>query len=692
MRATRARWNVEFEAIGGGGREVGVTMTGKTGQARRRGWWTPWLPVLLGFLGLTSLTMLRLPSHLPAGGGAADGEAPPAIHAKPLSANPIAVAGNLSAAATPAPIFADVPATYWARDYIESLYRAGYVAGCATNPLQYCPDRMLNRAEGSVFVLRGAYGSIAGPPHPAPSTPTFGDVSPAYWGYGWIESLYSDGFTAGCSTSPRLYCPLQQHTRAEGSVFFLRTKNGSSYSPPSPNGIFADVSTSAWYAAWVEAAYHQGLLPACSTSPLRFCPDSPLSRAWAAYMMVQAKGGLPLPTPTPAAPTPTANPSAMFPVGAGYVDVIPHQLVRTASDRVFLFAGQPYASVLRVYWSNSPGLPNSAAAFSGSASVTTSAPPISVEAAYGGGAYIFVFVNQQNGDLRVYPFDTQAGVFASPTTLASGNPTVSGDYIGSSGASAMVDGNGVLQVAYWAPGNQIVHQAYGINTATGSLQVQGPSTRLDADGSANHPVIATAPDNSLTVAWISEAASPVLILSRTRSGAGAWGSVETVSTSLVWHSRSAGVNIDQGPSLLISPDGIRHLTYIEDYVPAGDYGRVHYATRSGTSWSDTTLAIWSHDPALAINAAGDLYIIGHGHPANATCTRMDDICTTRRTGSGTWGSPQVFATAPAGSSFDSSPSIKWSGASAGFVRPETIEFAFFSTPYNSPMVYYARFP
>jgi hypothetical protein len=203
------------------------------------------------------------------------------------------------------PIFGDVPIDYWARDYIEALYNAGFVAGCSLSPRLYCPDEILIRAESAVFILRGAYGAIAEPPYPPPSTPTFSDVSPSYWGYGWIESLWQDSYTAGCGTDPLIFCPLRQHTRAEGSVFFLRIKNGTDYQPPEPTGIFADVPLDQWnlgipwYASWVEAAYNQGLLPACSTNPLNFCPEDPLDRAWAAYMMVQAKGGLPLPTPTP---------------------------------------------------------------------------------------------------------------------------------------------------------------------------------------------------------------------------------------------------------------------------------------------------------------------------------------------------------------------------------------------------------
>jgi len=197
--------------------------------------------------------------------------------------------------ATPTPIFEDVPADYWAFEYINALFNAGYVAGCSAEPQLYCPDNILSRAEGAVFVLRGQYGAIPDPPYPPPGTPTFADVDPAFWGFGWIESLWTDGFTAGCGTDPLIYCPDTKHSRAEGSVFFLRVKNGVGYEPPPPTGIFTDVDLGAWYAGWVEAAYNEGILPECSTDPLQFCPDYQLDRAWAAYMMVQAKGGLPLP-------------------------------------------------------------------------------------------------------------------------------------------------------------------------------------------------------------------------------------------------------------------------------------------------------------------------------------------------------------------------------------------------------------
>jgi len=71
-------------------------------------------------------------------------------------------------------------------------------------------------------------------------------------------------------------------------------KNGVD-GPPTPTGIFTDVDRGAWYAGWVETAYNEGILPECNQDQLQFCPDDLLDRAWAAYMMVQAKGGLPLP-------------------------------------------------------------------------------------------------------------------------------------------------------------------------------------------------------------------------------------------------------------------------------------------------------------------------------------------------------------------------------------------------------------
>ena len=197
---------------------------------------------------------------------------------------------------------------------------------------------------------------------------------------------------------------------------------------------------------------------------------------------------------------------------------------------------------------------------------------------------------------------------------------------------------------------------------------------------------------------MSEATTPRKILARTRSAANIWGPVETVSTAPVWTSRYFGVNIDQGPALVIGADGARHLTYIqsdETYNNRVDYGRLHYVVKSGAAWEDTALANFTHAPAIGITSAGVLYLIGHGHPNNLTgpCLSMDDMCFQAKTVGGNWGAPQLLLSHTTAQSLDTSPSVKWSVT--GWNRPETLELVFFGIlngSYNNPTLYYARLP
>jgi hypothetical protein len=407
------------------------------------------------------------------------------------------------------------------------------------------------------------------------------------------------------------------------------------------------------------------------------------------------------PTPTQTA-TDVAGSPVSFPVGVGGSDVVPRQIVRTSDDRVYLFANQQYSTYLRAYWTTAAGLPNAQVDFAGSASVTDSANPISVDAVYGGGSLIHVLVNTQGGQLKDYPFDTMANVFKPAITLASNNRTVSGDYAGSCGVSGIVDQSGTLHVAYWATGDHIVHVAYTYDSGANTLAQVSAPTQLDVQGVvANHPSIAVSPlDNSLTVAWVSQS-SPAKILARTRTSAGIWGGVEIVSTGSVWTNSNFGVNIDQGPSLVIASDGAKHLVYIENWDGSGDYGRVHYVLNTGSGWTDQALGTYTHDPAIATTNAGNFYIIGHGHPKNmiaygggSPCLDMRDMCYLKKNGDGTWGAPQLLiAHTDTSESFDASVSVKW--GVVGWNRPETVEFVFFSVlnnDYGNPTLYYARIP
>ncbi len=187
------------------------------------------------------------------------------------------------------PTFVDVPFDHPYYDYVELLYRRGYVVGCNLEPLMYCPERIMNRAESAVFVERGIHAADYDPPDP--TVVVFTDVVLDAWYADWVHGLWDDGYTAGCSADPLQYCPERLHTRAEGCVFYLRMMYGKDYQPPeTPKGYFKDVDTNMWYAKWVDACWEAGIAEPCATQPdLLFCPDDGLTRAVAAYMMVKAK-------------------------------------------------------------------------------------------------------------------------------------------------------------------------------------------------------------------------------------------------------------------------------------------------------------------------------------------------------------------------------------------------------------------
>lgn len=106
-----------------------------------------------------------------------------------------------------APTFTDVSCADPDARQIKLVYDKGITAGCATNPLRYCPDAPLTRAQMAVFHVKGYKPDGFTPPA---CQGTFQDVtcSGPYATFApWIEQLYRDGVTAGCNASPLRFCP-----------------------------------------------------------------------------------------------------------------------------------------------------------------------------------------------------------------------------------------------------------------------------------------------------------------------------------------------------------------------------------------------------------------------------------------------------------------------------------------------------
>jgi len=112
----------------------------------------------------------------------------------------------------------------------------------------------------------------------------FADVPPADPFYPSVDRIAQLGITAGCSADS--YCPDSNVTRAQMAVFLLKAMYGSTYTPPATTGLFSDVPSSHWAAAWIEQLYREGVTSGCGQG--RFCPDAVISRAEMAVFIVKA--------------------------------------------------------------------------------------------------------------------------------------------------------------------------------------------------------------------------------------------------------------------------------------------------------------------------------------------------------------------------------------------------------------------
>jgi glucose/arabinose dehydrogenase len=118
----------------------------------------------------------------------------------------------------------------------------------------------------------------------------FLDVPQGAFARAEIGAVFNARVTAGCGV--HAYCPTAPVTRAQMAVFLLKASLGSGYTPPPATGtIFADVAANDFAAAWIEDLYNRDITGGCATSPLRYCPDSSVTRAQMAVFLLKAEHG-----------------------------------------------------------------------------------------------------------------------------------------------------------------------------------------------------------------------------------------------------------------------------------------------------------------------------------------------------------------------------------------------------------------
>jgi len=119
---------------------------------------------------------------------------------------------------------------------------------------------------------------------------TFADVLPTHPQWQYIERIYANQITAGCSTSPMYYCPNSILTRAQMAVFILRGEHGKDYIPQNATGtMFNDVPINHWAGKWIEQLAREEITGGCGNG--NFCPDRPITKAEMSIFLLRAKYG-----------------------------------------------------------------------------------------------------------------------------------------------------------------------------------------------------------------------------------------------------------------------------------------------------------------------------------------------------------------------------------------------------------------
>lgn len=176
--------------------------------------------------------------------------------------------------------FPDVPQTDFFHSSVETIFRNGITAGCGLG--NYCRNTPTTRAQMAVFLLKSLLGRFYNPS--AATGTVFSDVGFYTFAAAWIEDLAGRGITAGCGGGA--YCPHGTVTRAQMAIFLLKTLFGAAYTPPPAVGIFDDVPVGSFGADWIEDIYDRGITAGCSSLPLLYCPDTPVTRGQMAALLV----------------------------------------------------------------------------------------------------------------------------------------------------------------------------------------------------------------------------------------------------------------------------------------------------------------------------------------------------------------------------------------------------------------------
>lgn len=190
----------------------------------------------------------------------------------------------LSGTGTASPVFEDVPGTFWAEDYINSIYYNGITTGCTETPLNYCPSNNVTRQAMAVFIIRALFGET----FDYTLTPFFTDVSDTSQFFKYVQKMKDEGITTGCTATE--YCPVNNVTRQAMAAFIIRALFGEIFDyTTSP--YFIDVPDTSQFFKYVQKLKDEGITTGCTAT--EYCPLNNVTRAAMAAFLARAFLGMP---------------------------------------------------------------------------------------------------------------------------------------------------------------------------------------------------------------------------------------------------------------------------------------------------------------------------------------------------------------------------------------------------------------
>jgi hypothetical protein len=203
-------------------------------------------------------------------------------------------AANVMQAGSPtSQLFNDVPSSDPYFDYVSLMNTDGITAGCSTTPSLYCPNTPVTRAQMSVFIV-AAINRALGTSLTYTQTPYFQDVPSASTYFPFVQRIKDLGITAGCSTSPALFCPDDSISQGQMAVFMIvgwMLENNLSTFTYSTTPYFTDVQPGDIYFKFVQKMRDLGIGTGCSQT--QYCESSAVTRDQMAPMIMRSLLGAP---------------------------------------------------------------------------------------------------------------------------------------------------------------------------------------------------------------------------------------------------------------------------------------------------------------------------------------------------------------------------------------------------------------